>query len=148
MSGQACPLPSDQPPDDLELIAHMLGGRRIAVVGASDRPMRPANYVPSYMMEHGYEIVPVNPQHETVWGLKSYAKLTDVPGKIDLVNIFRRPEFCADVVLDAIAARAGGVWVQSGIHSEEARQLAREAGMPYVEDHCIMMEHIRRGKRA
>lgn len=147
MSGEACPLPSEPTMNEVELIAHMLAGRRIAVVGASDRPIRPANYVPSYMMEQGYEVVPVNPQHATVWGFKSYAKLTEVPGKIDLVNVFRRPEFCADVVRDAIAAKAGVVWIQSGIRSDEARQLARDAGLAYIEDHCIMVEHMRWAKR-
>lgn len=148
MPGDACPIPSEPTRNEAELIAHMLGGKRIAVVGASDRPNRPANYVPSYMMEQGYEIIPVNPQYEAVWGLKSYARVADVPGTVDLVNVFRRPEFCANVVKDAIAAKVGGVWIQSGIRSDEARRLAREAGLAYVEDHCIMVEHMRWGKRA
>jgi predicted CoA-binding protein len=147
MANESCPLPSDAGPGGAELIAHMLGARRIAVVGASDRPNRPANYVPSYMIEQGYEIIPVNPQYETVWGHKSYKTIVDVPGKVELVNVFRRSEFIPDVVRDAITAGAGGVWVQSGIYSEEAKQLARNAGMPYIEDRCIMMEHMHRRRR-
>lgn len=148
MPGEACPIPSEPTRNEADLIAHMLGGKRIAVFGASDRPMRPANYVPSYLIEQGYVIIPVNPQYKTVWGFKSYASVAEVPGKVDLVNVFRRPEFCAEVVRDAIAAKAGGVWMQSGIRSEEAKGLAREVGLPYVEDHCIMVEHMRWAKRA
>ena len=147
MANESCPLPSDATPSESELIGHMLGARRVAVVGASDRPNRPANYVPSYMIEQGYEIIPVNPQYETVWGFKSYKTVADVPGKVDLVNVFRRPEFIPDVVRDAIAAQAAGVWVQSGIFSEDAKKIARAAGMPYLEDRCIMMEHMQRRRR-
>lgn len=147
MSNESCPIPGDPTARESELIAHMLGARRIAVVGASDRPNRPANYVPSYMFEQGYEIIPVNPQYETVWGFKSYKTVAEVPGTVDLVNVFRRPEFIPGVVRDAIAAKAGAVWVQSGIVSAEARKIAQTAGMPYVEDRCIMMEKMHRSGR-
>ena len=147
MPNEFCPLPGNSTPSESELIAHMLGARRIAVVGASDRPNRPANYVPSYMLEQGYEIIPVNPQYENVWGFKSYKTVAEIPGKVDLVNVFRRSEFIPDVVRDAIAAQAGGVWVQSGIFSDEARKIAQHAGMPYLEDRCIMMERMHRRRR-
>lgn len=133
--------------NDAEVIARLLRGRRIAVVGASDKPMRPANYVPSYMMDHGYDIIPVNPLYSTVWGRRCYARLEDVPGKIDVVNVFRRSEFCAAVTQEAIDAGASGVWLQSGIVSDEARRLAEQAGIDYVEDRCIMVEHTRRGRK-
>ena len=79
-------------------------------------------------MSHGYEVIPVNPNHDEVLGRKCYARLADVPGEIDLVNVFRRPQFCADVTREAIAIGAKGVWLQAGIRNEEAQKLAEEAG--------------------
>jgi predicted CoA-binding protein len=146
MSGESCPLPT--PPRDEELgpIEKMLRGKRIAVVGLSDNPSRPSFGIASYLLGHGYEVVPVNPNHTSVLGLKCYASLRDVPGRIDVVNVFRRPKFCADVVRDAIAVKAGGVWLQSGITSSEAAKLARDAGIPFIQDHCVMVEHMHRAR--
>ena len=93
-----------------------------------------------FLQSHGREVIPVNPTKPIVHGLKSYASLSDVPGHIDLVNVFRRPEFCADVVRDAIAAGAGGVWLQSGIVSDEAERLAAAANLPFVQGRCLMVE--------
>jgi predicted CoA-binding protein len=78
-----------------------------------------------------------------VLGLKCYRSLADVPGAIDLVNVFRRPQYCPGVVEEAITKRARGVWIQSGIRSAEARRMAEAAGLDYIEDRCIMVEHIR-----
>ena len=147
MSGESCPLPGGPRDEDLDPIDRMLRGKRIAVVGLSDDPSRPSFGVASYLLGHGYEVVPVNPNHTSVLGLKCYPSLRDVPGKIDVVNVFRRPEFCADVVRDAIAIKAGGVWLQSGIVSAEAAKLAQEEGLPFVQNHCIMVEHIHRVRR-
>jgi uncharacterized protein len=79
-----------------------------------------------------------------VFGQKCYARLSDVPGEIDLVNVFRRPQFCADVTREAIEAGAKGVWLQAGIRNEDARILAEEAGVDFVQDRCIMVEHMAR----
>ena len=125
------------------MIQHLLAARRIAVVGLTDNPARPSHYVSDYMLSQGKQIVPVNPKHSTVLGQKCYASLRDVPGPIDLVNVFRRPEFCADIVRDAIAIGAKGVWLQAGIVSAEAKQLAREAGILFVQNRCLMVEHRR-----
>ena len=118
--------------------------KRIAVVGMSKNPEKEAHTVPKYLIERGYDVIPVNPTHETVLGRKCYAKLSDVPGTIDLVNVFRRGEFCADVTREAIAAGAKGVWLQSGIRNDEARTLAEEAAIDFVQDRCIMVEHMQR----
>jgi predicted CoA-binding protein len=122
----------------------MLQARRIAVVGMSDDPSRPSHGIGGYLASHGYEVIPVNPNHDQVLGQKCYARLSDVPGEIDLVNVFRRPQFCADVTRDAIAKGAKGVWLQAGIRNEEAQRLAEEAGIDFVQDRCIMVEHMGR----
>jgi predicted CoA-binding protein len=141
---EASPLPSRSPGDEAAAVDRMLAAKRIAIVGMSDDPRRPSHGIGSYLISHGYDVVPVNPTHDQVLGTKCYAKLSDVPGKIDLVNVFRRPEFCADVTREAIAIGAAGVWLQAGIRNEEARELAREAGIDFVQDRCIMVEHMDR----
>ncbi|HEY7090354.1 MAG TPA: CoA-binding protein [Tepidisphaeraceae bacterium] len=149
MSGEACPLPRDQGKDDeIEIIHRLVRAQRIAVVGLSDDPSRPSYGVAEYLQSVGKEIVPVNPNHEHVLGEKCYPRLEDVPGSIDLVDVFRRPQFCADVARSAIRAGAKGLWLQSGITSAEARQLAREAGIEYVEDRCLLVEHMRVAKES
>jgi uncharacterized protein len=145
MSGEACSMPVPPTADEETIIKHLLQAKRIAVVGLTDDPARPSHYVSEYMMNQGKEIIPVNPSHETVFGKKCYNSLQDVPGQIDLVNVFRRPLACADVVREAIAVGAKGVWLQAGISNEEAKRLAREAGMPYIQNRCIMVEHSRHG---
>jgi len=128
-----------------DAIQRMLNARRIAVVGLSDDPSRPSYGVSRYLQSVGKDIIPVNPRYEKVLGSTCYAALEDIPGKIDLVNVFRRPGFCAEVVRSAVALKAGGVWLQSGITNEEARQLAESAGIDFVQDRCIMVEHMRSG---
>ena len=125
-------------------VDRMLKAKRVAVVGMSDDPTRPSHGIGGYLAAHGYEVIPVNPTHEKVLGRKCYARLSDVPGTIDLVNVFRRSEFCADVTRDAIAAGAKGIWLQSGIRNEEARELAEAAKIDFVQDRCIMVEHMQR----
>src|SRR5215218_10476644 len=112
-SEDACPLPGDLPDDEAAVIRRMLAGKRIAVVGLSDDPSRPSYDVASYLRSVGKEILPVNPTHKTVMGLTCYPALSAVPGPIDVVDVFRRPEFCADVVREAVEVGAKGVWLQS-----------------------------------
>lgn len=122
-----------------DTVSQLLQARRIAVVGMSEG--RISGRIGLFLMERGREVIPVNPTTPAVYGLASYASLADVPGgPVDLVNVFRRPEFCPDVVRQAIAVNAGGVWLQSGIISPEAERLARAAGMPFVQDRCLMAE--------
>ena len=144
MSSEYCPLPSRLPGEESAAVDRMLQSKRVAVVGMSDDPSRISHGIGGYLIAHEYDVIPVNPTHPKVLGRKCYAKLSDVPGKIDLVNVFRRSEFCADVTRDAIAAGVKGVWLQSGIRNEEARQLAEEAGIDFVQDRCIMVEHMQR----
>src|SRR5438477_582984 len=127
-------MPVDPSADEETIIQHLLCAKRIAVVGLADDPSRPSHYVSEYMMSQGKQIIPVNPNHTMVLGKKCYASLKDVPGPIDLVNVFRRPVFCPDVVRDAIAVGAKGIWIQSGIISTEAQKLARDAGIPYIQN--------------
>ena len=100
-----------------------------------------------YLLAHGYEVVPVNPNHEQVLGLKCYPSLTEAAGKFDVVNVFRRSEYCEAVVKDAIATGAKGIWLQSGIRNERAKQKAMKAGIDFVQDRCIMVEHRYGGGR-
>jgi predicted CoA-binding protein len=143
--GEACSLPVGKSSSEAEMVSRMLQAKRIAVVGLSDDPSRPSYDVATYMRSTGAEILPVNPNHETVMGLKCYASLHEVPGPIDLVDVFRRPEFCVDVARDAVEVGAKGVWLQSGIRSAEAREIARRAGIDYVENRCLKIEHMFRG---
>jgi predicted CoA-binding protein len=147
MSAEACPLPSRASDQEAAAVDRMLKGKRIAIVGASDDPLRPSNGIAGYLLSHGFDIVPVNPNHDVVVGRKCYSKLADIPGKLDIVNVFRRPLACADVVRDAIAIGAKGVWLQSGIRNEEAKRLADEAGIDFVQDRCIMVEHMSRRRK-
>ena len=118
--------------------------KTIAVVGLSSNPERPSFGVTEYMQEAGYRIIPVNPNETEVLGEKSYARLEDVPEKVDVVNIFRRAEEVPPVVESAIRIGAKVVWMQSGIENEAATEKARAAGRGVIEDACILVEHRRR----
>ena len=115
--------------------------RTIAVVGLSGNPMRVSNGVSAYMQRSGYRIIPVNPQETEVLGERSYARLEDVPDKIDIVNVFRRPEFTPEIVESAIKVGAKTVWMQEGVVNDAAAARAREAGLEVVMDKCILKEH-------
>ncbi len=118
--------------------------KTIAVVGLSSNPMRPSHGVTQYMQGEGYRIIPVNPNEAEVLGEKSYARLEDVPEKIEIVDIFRRTEEVAGVVESAIRVGAKVVWMQLGVENDAAAEKARAAGLVAIEDACIFMEHRRR----
>jgi len=115
--------------------------KTIAVVGLSNRPLRPSHGVSLYMQQQGYRIIPVNPNIESVLGETAYASLADVPEKIDLVNIFRRSEFVPEIVEQAIALEIPAVWMQEDVIHEQAAGKARQAGIFVVMDRCILKEH-------
>ena len=115
--------------------------KTIAVVGLSDNPLRPSYGVTAYMQGQGYRIIPVNPQIESCLGEKAYASLLDVPEKIDIVNIFRRPEFVEEIVDEAIQLKVPAIWMQEDVIHEKAAEKARKAGMFVVMDRCILKEH-------
>ena len=123
-------------------IAEVLrNAKTIAVVGLSDNPMRPSHGVSAYMQSHGYRIIPVNPHIKESLGEKSYPSLLDVPGKIDIVNIFRRPEFVEEVVDQAIQLKVPAIWMQEDVIHEKAAEKARKAGIFVAMDLCILKEH-------
>src|SRR5512147_2831592 len=115
--------------------------KTIAVVGLSDNPLRAAHGVSAYMQMQGYRIIPVNPECDFVLGEKSYKSLLDISEKIDIVNIFRRPEFVPPIVDQAIQLKVPAVWMQEDVINEEAAQKARQAGIFVVMDKCILKEH-------
>jgi predicted CoA-binding protein len=118
--------------------------KTIAVVCLSDTPTRASHGVSAYMQTHGYHIIPVNPNIESALGQKSYPSLLDVPGPIDIVNIFRRPEFVEEVVDQAIQRKVPAIWMQEEVIHEKAAEKARQAGIFVVMDRCILQEHLKR----
>ena len=125
--------------------AEILGSAQtIAVVGASPKPWRPSHQVMAYLLQAGYRVIPVRPRDcDEVLGIPCRATLSEIEEPIDLVDVFRRSEFCADVAREAAAVGAGALWLQSGIVSPEARRIATEAGLGYVEDECTKVVHAR-----
>ncbi|GAA1887312.1 CoA-binding protein [Asanoa iriomotensis] len=114
--------------------------RVIAVVGASRDPRKAAHSVPLQIQRHGWRIIPVNPHADELFGEPVYRSVAEIPFPVDLVNVFRPAHDAPDVVRDAIAAGAPAVWLQLGIVSDEARKLATDAGLDYVENRCIAVE--------
>ena len=121
----------------------ILNYKNIAVVGISDNPERPSYDVASFLEKHGYNIIPVNPSLAEWKGKKSYPDLKSIPEKVDVVDIFRRPEAVPPIVDEAIAIKAKAVWMQLGIVNEEAAAKARAAGIEVVMDKCMKIEYKR-----
>ena len=118
----------------------------IAVVGASQDPRKPAHYVPAQMQRYGWRIIPVNPTLDgELFGERVYPSLADIPHPVDLVNVFRLPWDAIDAVREAVAIGAPAAWLQLGIVSPEARRIAEEAGIDYVEDRCLIIERAAAG---
>jgi predicted CoA-binding protein len=117
--------------------------RKIAVVGLSSDLSRASHGVSQYMQNAGYEITPVNPNEIEVLGRKAYASLDDVPGPIEIVDVFRRSEFVPDVVEAAIRRHAKVVWLQLGVRHDAAAKHARDAGIEVLVDNCILQEHMK-----
>jgi predicted CoA-binding protein len=130
-------------PDD-EAIRRLLEKvRRIAVVGLSPKAYRDSHRVARYLLGRGYEIVPVYPREDEILGQRVYRRVQDVPGQVDLVDVFRRSEGLPEVIDDVLAARAGALWLQIGCIDESGARRAREAGLAVVMDRCLMIEHGR-----
>ncbi|MGA2020921.1 MAG: CoA-binding protein [Candidatus Sulfotelmatobacter sp.] len=136
MTNEVASLPQTDPVTEL-----LQRAKTIAVVGLSDDPIRVSHGVSAYMQGQGYRIIPVNPQIESSLGEKAYASLLDVPEKIDIVNIFRRPEFVEEVVDQAIQLKVPAIWMQEDVTHEKAAEKARRAGIFVVMDRCILKEH-------
>jgi uncharacterized protein len=133
-----------------ETIRAMLGhppadARTIAVIGLSHIAEKPSHYVPAYMQQHGYRILPVNPAVDSVLGEKSYTTLSDLPVTPDVVNVFRLPQYIPAIVDEMIQLGLKNIWVQMGIINLEAAKRAEQAGIRVVMDRCIMVEHRHAG---
>ncbi|HLC60653.1 MAG TPA: CoA-binding protein [Candidatus Nanoarchaeia archaeon] len=115
--------------------------KTIAVVGCSSNPEKPAHRIPRYMQEHGYKIIPVNPNSENILNEKSYKSISELNKNIDIVDIFRPSEECLNVVNKAIKIKPKVIWMQIGIINEEAKKLAERHGIKVVMDKCLMVEH-------
>src|SRR5690348_5716141 len=123
-------------------IGELLGWMKtIAVVGLSSDPMRPSFGVSQYMQRKGYRIIPVNPNESSVLGQKAYTSLSEVHEKIDLVDVFRRPEFVPQIVEETIRLKIPALWLQEGVVHAAAAKRAKEAGLIVVMDRCILNEH-------
>ena len=130
--------------EDINTLRHILKENRVlAVVGLSASWHRPSYFAAKYMLEHGYRVVPVNPQYQEVLGQKCYASLRDIPEKVDLVDVFRKTADVMQIAEDAIAIGARVLWQQLGVRNEEAAAKARAAGLETVLDRCVKIEHGR-----
>ena len=117
--------------------------RTIAVIGLSEVPSKPSHYVSAYMQQHGYKIYPINPSIPEVLGERSYASLSDLPIKPDIVDVFRLPKFIPAIVDEMLQLGLPNLWVQQGIINLEAATRAEAGGIHVVMDHCLMVEHRR-----
>jgi len=127
---------------DSEIIG-ILKLKSIAVVGMSRNPGKAAHDVPRYLLEHGYDVVPINPNADRIMGLKAFPSLTDIPKPIDLINIFR-PSLDISQLIDAVISKnPTAIWLQLGIHHKQSEDKARENGIKVVYDRCIKIEHGR-----
>jgi len=115
--------------------------KTIAVVGLSNNPLRPSHGVSAYMQHRGYQIIPVNPNIDSSLGENAYASLLEVPQTVDIVNIFRRPEFVEEIVDQAIRLKVPAIWMQEDVIHEKAAEKARRAGILVIMDRCILKEH-------
>jgi uncharacterized protein len=124
-----------------EIAALLKKSKTIAVVGLSDSPLRPSYGVAAYMQSHGYRIIPVNPTIKGALGEKAVASLSEIREPVDIVDVFRRSEFVAEVVDEAIKLKLPAIWLQEDVIDEQAAERARKAGMFVVMDRCILKEH-------
>jgi predicted CoA-binding protein len=117
--------------------------RTIAIVGLSGNELRASHFVGFYLKRHGYRVIPVNPRESEVLGERSYADLLDVPGHVDIVNVFRAPDALPQIARQAVQIGAGALWCQFGVINEPAAREAEEGGAAVVMDRCIKVEHAR-----
>jgi len=137
--GQPPAAPAGDPASEILKTSHA-----IAVVGLSNRRHRPSYGVAQYLQSVGYKVIPVNPAETEILGEKCYARLEDIPERVDIVDIFRRAEFVPEIVESAIRIGARGVWMQEGVIHAEAAERARRAGLFVIMNACILKEHIKR----
>ena len=125
-------------------LRRIYGFKNIAVVGMSPTEGKPSNYVPKYLNEKGYNVIPVNPVYDEIFGNKSYPKVSDIPNQVDIVDIFRKSEDVLPVVQDAILKNGIKViWMQLGIYNKEAKEIAEKKDIDVIYNRCILKEHQR-----
>tara|TARA_B100000965_G_C19442700_1_gene691620 strand:+ start:121 stop:516 length:396 start_codon:yes stop_codon:yes gene_type:complete len=125
----------------IETINKIFTMSSIAVVGMSPKPQRPSHYVALYLKENGYNIIPVNPGHSEIAGMKSYSNLLEIPSKVDIVDVFRRSEHVVPIVKEAIKINAKAIWLQDGVINEEAAQVATSKNLLFVMNDCMLRRH-------
>ena len=126
-------------------IRQILALKKVAVVGMSQHPGKAAHGVPKYLLENGYDITPVNPNADEILGKKSFDDISQIHGSIDIIDVFRPSDQVLPVVKEAIKKNPKVIWLQEGIHNQEAEELARDAGIQVVFNRCILAEHQRLG---
>ena len=126
--------------------AILSGTKTVAVVGISDKQDRPSYGVAKYLQERGYRVIPVNPLLTEVLGEKAYKSLTEIPGRVDLVDVFRKSADVPEVAEEAVRIGARFFWMQEGVVSDRAREILDAAGIPWVMDRCVKKELAKRGK--
>jgi predicted CoA-binding protein len=131
---------------DRRIEAILSGSKTVAVVGISDKPDRPSHVVAKYLQERGYRVIPVNPFLTEVLGEKAYKSLPEIPGQVDLVDVFRKSAEVPPIAEDAVRIGARFFWMQEGVESDRAREILDEAGIPWVMDRCVKKELAKRGK--
>lgn len=133
----------DVDPHSDDQIRKILSFKTVAVVGMSKNEEKAAHYVPKYLLSQGYDVIPVNPTTDQILDKKCYASLDDIQEQIDIVDVFRPSDQVLPVIEDAIKKKPKVIWLQEGIHNEEAENLARKAGIQVVYNRCMLAEHQR-----
>ncbi len=141
MAEDACEFPAFNGTSE-EIVQVLKQSKTIAVVGMSPKPDRPSHDVAKYLMDHGFEVIPVNPGQSEILGRKCYRSLKDVPGEIDIVDIFRPSDAVPEIVEEAVARGAKTIWMQLGIVNNAAAERAKAAGMTVVMNKCLKVEHV------
>ena len=129
--------------DPLAIQRALFHAKTVAIVGLSPNELRASYFVGYYLRRHGYHVVPVNPRETEILGVKSYRSLAEVPGPIDIVNVFRAPDALPGIATEAVQAGAGTLWCQFGVINEAGARIAEAGGVSVVMDRCIKVEHAR-----
>ena len=128
---------------DCDVIQRVLTMSRVAIVGLSGNELRASNFVGRYLMRNGYDVIPVNPREKSILGQTSYSSLSDIPGPVDAVDVFRKPDAVPDIAREAVAIGAKCLWLQYNVISEEGAHIATGGGLDVVMDRCMKVEHAR-----
>jgi len=129
--------------DPATILATVRGARTVAVVGLSGNELRPSNFVGFYLKRHGYRVIPVNPRETEVLGERSWASLSEIPERVDVVDVFRQPDAVPAIAEEAVAIGAKALWLQFGVISPEGAEIAERGGLAVVMDRCLKIEHAR-----